>query len=107
MFASIAGTPLLYGLYIVWVPCLVYGLLDVSVFVSYGPFTLIGIYMVDVFSQRGYEPCPGLCRDADEGIEVGPRCLEGIQGAGGSDSCPYLHASPAIASRERGGLAYP
>ncbi|CAN0467445.1 unnamed protein product, partial [Laminaria digitata] len=69
-FATVAGIPLLYGLYIVWAPPFFYSLYGVSLHVSYGPFALVGLFMNDALGKRGYKPCDGLCRNESEKTEV-------------------------------------
>lgn len=69
-FATVAGIPLLYGLYIVWAPPFFYSLYGVSLHVSYGPFALVGLFMNDALGKRGYKPCDGLCRNESEQTEV-------------------------------------
>eukprot|EP00752_Nemacystus_decipiens_P016306 g14582.t1 len=65
-FATVAGIPLLYGLYIVWAPPFFYSLFGVSLHVSYGPFALVGLFISDALAKRGYQPCDGLCRHDTE-----------------------------------------
>lgn len=60
-FATVAGIPLLYGLYIVWAPPFFYSLFGVSVHVSYGPFALVGLFMSNALGKLGYKPCNGIC----------------------------------------------
>lgn len=69
-FATVAGIPLLYGLYIVWAPPFFYALYGVSLHVSYGPFALVGLFMNDALRKRGYKPCDGLCRNESEATQV-------------------------------------
>lgn len=69
-FATVAGIPLLYGLYIVWAPPFFYSLYGVSLHVSYGPFALVGLFMNDALHKRGYKPCDGLCRNESQATQV-------------------------------------
>lgn len=66
-----AGIPLLYGLYIVWMPPFVHALYGVSIHVSYGPFALMGLFMSDALGDRGYKPCDGICRHDTKETRVG------------------------------------
>lgn len=69
-FATVAGIPLLYGLYIVWMPPFIYSLFGTSIHVSYGPFALMGLFMSNALEKRGYKPCDGICRHESEQIQV-------------------------------------
>eukprot|EP01084_Bolivina_argentea_P249713 418152_1 len=60
-FATVAGIPLVYGLYIVWFPGLVYALFGGCREVSYGPYALVGLLLSDGLSKYGYKPCHGIC----------------------------------------------
>ncbi|CAM9181137.1 unnamed protein product [Chrysoparadoxa australica] len=61
-FATVAGIPLVYGLYIVWIPSFMYALYGDSIHVSYGPYALIGIVMSDALGRYGHKSCDGICK---------------------------------------------
>lgn len=65
-----AGIPLLYGLYIVWMPPFIYSLFGMSIHVSFGPFALVGLFVNQSLGNRGYKPCDGLCRHDTVEIRV-------------------------------------
>ncbi|CAM9306415.1 unnamed protein product [Discosporangium mesarthrocarpum] len=65
-FATVAGIPLVYGLYIVWAPPFIQSLWGVSLHVSYGPFALMGLLMSDSLGNRGFKSCDGICRQQSQ-----------------------------------------
>lgn len=62
-FATVAGIPLVYGLYIVWMPSLIYSLYGSSIYVSYGPYALIGLLLNDSLGSYGFHACDGICHE--------------------------------------------